>query len=320
MKLRHSVIVALLLGTVAVTGPARAQYYINQSELAEILTSCSDDLATLPRVSYDYRVLYNTRGNNVLARSTFYKIIGDGDVQEGQKRAKLVGLLNRQLVHMAQIGDTLMVPDRFDLNFCAYSPFPRFYPGGVAFDKVFIIDKTIQGWAAYESGRLVRWGIVNTGAESYRTPTGRFNFNWKTEYRISSMSPPGEPWEMYWVFNFVENRGIHVNKYPMPTGGPTSHGCVRLVDDDAKWIYSWAEQWTLSRTGSGYKTGFGTISEPGTTVLVIGEDPPGNPKPFRMVNGMPELQMVQLPNHPFDVPPGTTQQEYFDRVRRTTGP
>lgn len=323
MRILKPVFLPLLLlltvpGLLTTVRTANAQFYINQNELAEILHACSEDLATLPTPRYDYQVLYSSRDNNVLARNTFYKIIGDSDVQLGKKRAKLVGLLNRTLIHMTQIGDTLMVPDRMDLDFCAYSPFPRFYPGGVAFDKLFVIDKSIQAWAAYEMGRLVRWGIVNTGAASYRTPNGRFNFNWKTEYRISSMSPPGEPWEMYWVFNFVESRGIHVHQYPMPTGGPTSHGCVRLVDEDAKWIYKWADQWKLTRSGGGYRAGFGTVAEPGTTVLVLGDDPPGNPQPFRMVNGMPQLVKVELPNHPFDVPPGSPQQKYFDRIRGTS--
>jgi len=318
--MRRFIPLIVLMTWMSAAPAAQAQYYINQNELAKILSECKEDLTTLPDVRYDYRVLYNSRDNNVLARNTFYKIIGDGDVNEGQSRAKLVGLLNRTLVHMSEIGDTLIVPKTFGLDFCAYSPFPLFYPGGISFDKLFFIDKTTQAWAAYEGGRLKRWGIVNTGAESYRTPTGRFNFNWKTEYRVSSQSPPGEPWEMYWVFNFVENRGIHVHQYPMPTGGPTSHGCVRLVDEDAQWIYRWADQWTMSRDGNGYKTGFGTVAKPGTTLLVIGDDPPGNPHPFRMVNGMPELAKIELPNHPFDVPPGTTQQKYFDRIRGTSSP
>ena len=309
-------IITFVLGLWISTGPASAQYYINQSELAEILTACSDGFDQGPEVEYERKVLYNSRDNDVLARNTFYKIIGDGDVHLGEKRSKLVGLLNRTLVHMTGVGDTLIVPNRFDLNFCAYSPFPAVYPGADDMDKLFVIDKAIQAWAAYESGRLARWGIVNTGAESYRTPNGRFNFNWKTEYRVSSHSPPGEPWEMYWVFNFVVNRGIHIHQYPMPTGGPTSHGCVRLVEDDAVWIYNWAETWTTG--SSGYDAGYAKVTRPGTTVIIIGDDPPGNPEPFIRSGSEPLLRMVALPSDPYDVPPGTEQQEYFDRLRGTS--
>ena len=291
-----------------------AQFYLNQGELAEIMHECTPELERLPSVGYDYKVLYSSRNNSVLARATFYKVIGEGDTKKGRSRALLVALLNRKLMDQMSVGDTLVVPDKWDLDFCAYSPFPRFYAGGLAFDKLFIIDKSIQAWAAYESGRLARWGIVNTGDAQHRTPNGRFNFNWKSEYRVSSHSPPGEPWEMYWLFNFVEERGIHVHQYPFPSGGPMSHGCVRLVDEDAIWIYNWADGW--KKGASGFKSSMGTISQPGTTVLVVGNDPPGSPTTFSKKGRTPKLLPVQLPGHPFDIAPGGAQQKYFDRIRR----
>lgn len=313
--LRRLLTLALLAIIAVSANPAGAQY-INQRELAEILRPCSDNVTALPEVNYEYFVLYSSRGNSVLARNTFYKVIGDGNMDKGRTRAKLVGMLNRKLIDRAEVGDTLVVPSRFDLEFCAYSPFPKYYPGGADFDKLFVIDKTVQAWAAYESGQLARWGIVNTGGEITPTPNGRFNFNWKTEYRVSSMSPPGEPWEMYWVFNFHEARGIHIHQYPMPTGGPSSHGCVRLVEEDAKWIYDWGETWVTS-AGSGMVSSSSTrVIRPGTTVLVIGEDPVGEPAPFLERARFPVLQRVDLPRHPYDVPPGTHQQKMFDRVRR----
>lgn len=304
---------SLLLGAL----PARGQY-INQTELEEVLSIRTEDLDSLPDVQYEYYVLYSSRNNSVIARNTFYSIIGEGDVERGRKRARLVGLLNRVLVERAEVGDTLVIPTVWDLDLRAYSPFPRYYAGARDLDKIFIIDKTIQAWAAYEYGRLERWGIVNTGDPSQTpTPNGRFNFNWKTEYRISSLSPPGEPWEMYWVVNFHDARGIHVHQYPMPTGGPTSHGCVRLVDYDARWIYNWADTWTTTR-GDGFGSSQGRIIKQGTMVLVIGEDPTDHPHPFLYKEKYPVLQRVELPENPYDVPPGTPQQEYFDKLRGLT--
>jgi hypothetical protein len=129
------------------------------------------------------------------------------------------------------------------------------------------------------------------------------------------MSPPGERWEMYWVFNFHEARGIHIHQYPMPTGGPASHGCVRLIEEDAKWIYDWADTWKTS-SGSGMVSSSSVrIIEPGTTVLVIGEDPVGDPLPFLERARFPILQRVFLPGHPYDVAAGTPQQRMFDRAR-----
>ena len=302
------VLLTLLICTVSVR-PATAQYYINQTELAEILQPCGTNLDAIPDVHYLYYVLYSSRPNNVLARNTMYKVLGQGDLAIGRKRAKLVGVLNRTLLPFVAIGDTLVIPDQFDIDFCAYSPFPRYYPGSKDFDKIFIIDKHIQAWAAYDFGKLARWGIVSTGGKESRTPKGRFNFNWKTKYRVSSLSPPGEPWEMYWVFNFVESRGIHIHQYAMPTGGPQSHGCVRLVEDDAKWVYDWASGWKRNAAGK--------ILRQGTTVLVIGDEPKNKPSPFISKARYPVLRKVVLPENPYDVPPGEEQQRHFDRLRGT---
>ncbi|PSQ84135.1 MAG: hypothetical protein BRD40_01445, partial [Bacteroidetes bacterium QS_1_65_9] len=200
--------------------------YIDQTAVEDILERRAPSLDALPEVYYDYRVLDHSSDNSVLARNSFYRELGDGDIKKGENRAKLVELLNRRLLPHAQMGDTLVVPTEFGLDFRAYSPFPRYYPGARQLPKLFIMHKGVQAWAAYEHGRLARWGIINTGSDENPTPSGRFSFNWKQEYRISTLSPPGEDWKMYWVFNFYHRRGIHVHQYEMPTGGPTSHGCV----------------------------------------------------------------------------------------------
>ena len=291
--------------------------YISQAALKEMLDYRIENVEELPEVYYNYFTLYSRRKNNVMARNTLFKVLGDGDLQLGKKRSKLVELLNRKLVPNTNIGDTLIVPSEFETDFRAYSPFPLYYSGGAEFEKLFIIEKSIQAFAAYQNGQLVRWGIVNTGSEDSRTPNGRYNFNWKTEYRVSSLSPPGEPWEMYWVFNFHLARGIHTHQYAMPTGGPTSHGCVRLIDADAEWVYNWAETWRTTSSKKGFPTSYGRITEPGTVVLVVGEDPaPGeNPQPFAYEDRYPVLKRIMLPAHPYDIPPGTPQQEFFDKLR-----
>lgn len=312
-SIKYALVVAIF-GLVA--GSVSAQSYVNQEEIENVVTQNRvDDLDDLPDVFYKYFVLDDGRGNTVLARNSFYKIIGRGDSNLGRERSKLVELLNRRLMEQIEIGDTLVVPEKFDLDFRAYTPFPRYYPAARDFEKLFIIHKTVQAWAAYEYGRLERWGIVNTGSKESPTPTGRYNFNWKTEYRVSSLSPPDEPWEMYWVFNFHNARGIHIHQYPMPTGGPTSHGCVRLVDTDAKWIYEWADPWTVANGRIDYASIGSRVIEPGTTVLVVGEDPVGDPFPFDFKSRYPVLNQVELPAHPYDVPPGTDQQEHFDQLR-----
>jgi len=319
MRMRSTALSAglglLLLATGAV--PAAGQGYFDQYAIEDILSRRVDNLDSLPEVYYEYAVLDDSSGNSVIARNRFYARIGDGRSEKGRERAQLVELLNRQTIENTPLGDTLVVPTRYGLDFRAYSPFPRYYPGAHSFKKLFVIHKRIQAFAAYEYGRLARWGIVNTGnPDSTATPTGRFNFNWKEKKRVSTMSPPGEDWTMRWVLNFHAARGIHVHQYSMPTGGPTSHGCVRLVDADAKWIYDWAEAWSTTQGHIGPASGRGTLKDPGTMVLVVGDDPAGTPQPFEYKARYPVLKRVELPRNPYDVPPGTNQQEMWDRLRQ----
>lgn len=297
--------------------PVAAQGYFDQYEIEDLLSRRTDNLDAIPTVYYDYLVLEHPSGNSVMARNQLYERLGNGDTKLGHKRAQLVELLNRVTLETVSLGDTLVVPTEFGLDFRAYSPFPRYYPGARGLGKLFIIHKKVQAFAAYEHGKLARWGIVNTGnPDSTATPTGRFNFNWKQKERVSTLSPPGEEWRMHWVFNFHAARGIHIHQYVMPTGGPTSHGCVRLVDADAKWIYDWAEAWETTKGHIGPSSGRGKLLEPGTTVLVLGDDPEGDPQPFRYERQYPVLKRLELPSDPYAVPAGTDQQVMWDRVHQ----
>jgi len=317
-SLRLLAVGLLLAGLpVVASSPAAAQGYFDQYAIEDILSTRVDDLNDLPDVYYEYAVLDDLSGNHVVARNRLYQRIGEGDTELGRERAQLIELLNRQTVENTPLGDTLVVPTQYNLDFRAYSPFPRYYPGAHDLGKVFIIHKKVQAFAAYQYGKLVRWGIVNTGnPDSTATPNGRFNFNWKQRERVSTLSPPGDEWRMRWVFNFVASRGIHVHQYSMPTGGPTSHGCVRLVDADAKWIYDWAEPWNTTKGHIGPASIQGKLLNPGTMVLVLGDEPAGDPEPFAYKERYPVLKRVSLPNNPYDVPPGTSQQKRWDERRQ----
>ncbi|MEM1041303.1 MAG: L,D-transpeptidase [Bacteroidota bacterium] len=302
-----------LLGILTCAVPTLAQSSYgrtyDQDDLEALLYSRQSDLGDIPEVTYRYHVLSDPEGNSVWARHRFYKAIGDGDVRRGRDLLPLIEFINYVRVQELRTGDTLIVPSRVDLDMRAYAPFPRRYEGGAELDKLFVIDKEVQAWAAYEYGRLKRWGVVNTGAPGSRTPGGRYNFNWQVEERISSESPPGEEWLMRWVFNFHRTRGFHVHQYTMPTGAPASHGCVRLIAADAKWIYDWADGWTRDAAQN--------VTRQGTTVLVLGDglEPEGRPQRFVRTPRGPHVNTVALPASPWDVPPGTEQQVLFDRLR-----
>ena len=285
--------------------------YFSQAWLIDTMERRThDNVADIPRVHYQYYVVPEEHDSRLQARLALYSRFGDNEIVK-----PLLWLLNRNDLEDLRPGDTLIVPNQFGLDYRAYSPFPRFYPGARDIPKVVILNKNIQAWAAYHNGALERWGIINTGASSSRTPSGRFNVNWKQEYRVSTLSPPGEAWEMYWVMNLHERRGIHMHQYALPTSGPASHGCIRMLEPDAQWLYTWTDTW--EKTGGTDISSVGArIQEQGTMVLIIGQDITEPPEPFVHRERYPVIRMVHLPPDPYMVPPGTDQQERFDRRRR----
>lgn len=291
--------------------------YFSQAWLVDTMERrTATSIADVPRVYYDYYIVPEGQ-NRLEARLSLYRRFGgDRDVIK-----PLLWLLNRNDLENLNPGDTLVVPTHFGLDFRAYSPFPRYYPGARDLDQIVILDKQIQAWGAYAHGELERWGIINTGSESGRTPSGRFNVNWKEEYRVSTLSPgygstaaDAELWEMYWVMNLHEQRGIHMHQYALPTSGPASHGCIRLLEPDAKWLYNWTDTWDVENQREHISSAGGRITDQGTMVLIIGEDISEPPKPFLYREQYPVIRMVNLPPDPYAVPPGTDQQRAFDRL------
>jgi hypothetical protein len=301
-------VLMVLLVPVAPSAVAQDDPHFRQAYIRDVIERRTGDLDDVPEVHYDYWIVEHD--SRLEARLRLYHHVGEHN-------RGLIQILNRNDLENLQRGDTLVVPTDPNLDFRAYSPFPRYWPGALEIDKVVILDKSIQAFAAYEWGRLMRWGMINTGTETSRTPAGRFNVNWKQDYRVSTLSPPDEPWEMYWVMNIHEGRGIHMHQYALPMGGPISRGCIRMSDPDARWLYAWTDTW--EKTGGNEISSAGaTIHQQGTLVLVVGEEINEAPQPFHFREDFPVLKRVQLPIDPYDVPPGSPQQERFDRLRAQT--
>jgi len=63
--------------------------------------------------------------------------------------------------------------------------------------------------------------------------------------------------------NFSNRAGLALHAYALP-GYPASHGCVRLLERDAIWLYQWVDTWHLSSGGQ-------SVESPGTPLLIQGE-------------------------------------------------
>jgi hypothetical protein len=131
---------------------------------------------------------------------------------------------------------TLVVPAMWIEDENAYSPFPQQWAWATAYPKAIVVDQGAQAFGAYEYGQLVRWGPVSTGSLG-QTPSGLFHLSWRSRGHNSSIDPS---WYLEWYFNFIPSRGIAFHKYSLP-GQAASHGCVRMLERDAQWMYQWGD-------------------------------------------------------------------------------
>ena len=99
-------------------------------------------------------------------------------------------------------------------------------------------------FGAYEFGNLVRWGPVSSGSRNNPTSAGSFALNWRSTGRASTVDPD---WFMRWYFNFGNREGLAFHAYSLP-GYPASHGCIRLLERDAQWLFEWGQAWLLDPT------------------------------------------------------------------------
>lgn len=166
--------------------------------------------------------------------------------------------------------DGLVEPDYWTGDERDYAPLPRTLGWARELDQLIVVHKPLQAFAAYVRGEMVRWGPVSTGKQATPTPSGLFALNWRSKGHRSSVN---RNWYLPWYFNFNAKTGHAFHQYALP-GLPASHGCVRMLQRDARWLYDWGREWTLDQKGW-------TVTEAGAPVLIIGEYPEVETPPWR---------------------------------------
>lgn len=116
-----------------------------------------------------------------------------------------------------------------------------------AYPKWILVDVTAKRLYAYEKVKLVKTILVSAGAPETPTVLGEF----KIYNRLSSqdMQGPNTDGSRYyvpdvpWVQYFHESFALHGNYWrPSSYFGNinSSHGCVGMMSNDAKWVFDWA--------------------------------------------------------------------------------
>lgn len=181
------------------------------------------------------------------------------------------------------------------LNPLDYSPYPLEIDAFANIPKFVVVSRKVQAFGAYENGKLTRWGPVSSGKKATQTPKGQYYAYWKSRWHRSTVD---STWILQWSWNIdPKGGGISMHLYDMP-GRPASHGCVRLMLDDAKWFFAWAEG---SKTGT---TGMKKMVY-GTPVIIFGDYDYSQAQPWK-----------QLPNDPkFTEVSETEILEFFEKSK-----
>ncbi|HEX2866696.1 MAG TPA: L,D-transpeptidase [Ignavibacteriales bacterium] len=201
------------------------------------------------------------------------------DSTYGTDGARLILALNRLDEADIRRADTLIVPDTLT-NLLSYCPYPYVIEKAREVPKLLLISRRIQAFAAYENGVLVKWGPTSTGRKAKPTPEGLFSANWKSRKTTSTID---SSWILPYYFNFQNKEGVALHQFSMP-GYPASHACVRLLENDARWLYYWAEQWILSNAGK--------IEAYGTPIVVFDDYRFGKRKPWKNLLENPDAITV----------------------------
>jgi len=188
----------------------------------------------------------------------------------GPQRFLLALKVNRRDSLHVRDGDSLMIPDPA-ADLLDLAPFPRELPSARDLAKLTLVSRRVQAFAAYEHGRMARWGPTSTGRESLETPEGLYHTNWKDKHRTSTFN---DEWLLEWYVNLDNFLGISFHLFDLP-GYPASHSCIRLLLDDATWLYDWVDSWTVDPADRR------RVLTRGTPVVVFGQFAYGRKSPWR---------------------------------------
>lgn len=166
---------------------------------------------------------------------------------------------NEVLVHMVHVDKEIKntVSHSIAVNVIPYERLQQYVPEelGLAHPgREIHIDIGLQKMLLMEDGIPVRMYPVSSGMTYTPTPLGEFQIHRKQDLRISSQ---GVPYRMPYYMAFVPNQGFGIHALPYLGNSPedsnywheartsiglrASHGCVRLLEEDAIALYNWVE-------------------------------------------------------------------------------
>lgn len=137
-------------------------------------------------------------------------------------------------------------------------------------NQLIIINKSTNKLAFFENGKLVKTFSVATGRQASYTPEGTFRIVNKIKNRpyYKGGIPGGDPRNPLgdrWLGlnargTYGTTYAIHGNSNPNSIGKYVSSGCVRMYDDEVRWLFSQVELNTKVIIGQFKSQSFETIA------------------------------------------------------------
>lgn len=158
----------------------------------------------------------------------------------------IIRRVNRMNIRL-QPGMRIAIPKNIDrLSIYDVSPFPRYIESEG--EKTIYVSQKNLAWAAYDAeGELIWWGPISSGIDGCRgatgsceTPNGSFRIIRKQDIDCVSTAFPRRADGnnggalMPYCMHFFKGYALH-GSYEVP-GYRASHGCVRMLIEDARWL------------------------------------------------------------------------------------
>jgi lipoprotein-anchoring transpeptidase ErfK/SrfK len=145
-----------------------------------------------------------------------------------------------------QLAPTVLAGKGMQLN-VPLQPIPFQSVTAAAFDKLIEVNVVTKQMYLYDKGNFTRQYAISAGAPATPTPIGQFKVYAKfASQDMKGFNPDGSKYfqpHVPWINYFLPGGyAVHGNYWrPASVFGAvnTSHGCVSLPVDQAKWVYDW---------------------------------------------------------------------------------
>ena len=132
-------------------------------------------------------------------------------------------------------------------------------PPGIAYgpdERWIAVNVTTQRAYALTGGKVEHVALVTTGMPDFETEIGEYRIGYRKEVEIMDSETIGIPrddslgyylTDVYWTQYFYPTVALHSNYWqPISVFGHTasSHGCVGMLENDAKWFWDFAKYGT----------------------------------------------------------------------------